>query len=97
MAVKITVAYPASTKYPSFSSVPSEMKSIPYDGKKSPSGAIIGVTNKTAPNATMVPLICFIVFPLTMNNNLGLIYRSSGIKMFKISFNIRSRSLFDIL
>ena len=96
MAVAITVMYPASTKYPSCSRYPNEIKRIPYDGKKSPNGAIIGVTNKIAPNDTIAPLKCLILLLSTRMLSLGFITFSIGVKMFKSSFKIRLRSCFDM-
>ncbi len=96
MAVVITVTYPASTKYPSCSRYPKDIKRIPYDGKKSPKGAIMGITNKIAPNDTIAPLKCFILLLSTKMFSLGFIIFSNGVKIFKISFKIKSRSCFDM-
>jgi len=56
----------------------------------------MGITKSTAPNATMVPFKCFNAVPWTRGDSLGFIYFSIGIKIFSISFKIRSKSCFEI-
>lgn len=71
---------------------------MPYDGKKSPAIAIIGVTSKMAPNANAIPLKISIFLPLVKKQSLWFItLDSNGAKIREIPFKIDSISFFDIL